>query len=441
MLEWTTDVAVLGGGPAGVAAAISAREEGARVMLVEKYGFMGGMATAGMLGSLCGFYGLNANGKFAVVGGVARRLLDRLEEMGGLGEDILIMGKTYVMPYDIQSFKFVCDDWIEETGIDLILHAWATGVTAENGMVREVFVQTKEGPGKLRAKVFIDATGDGDIAAAAGAPFVLDPRELQLPSTLFTVANVDQEKAASVDGKTWAALVEEARSRGYRLPRISGTLRNLKHKGYYRLNVTLISNDEGVINGIDHRDLTFAEIEGRKQVREYFRFLKSHVPGFENCFIAEVAPQVGIRETRKIKGEYVLTEEDIMQNFLPEDVIALNAWPLEQHTGDSVTRWAFIPDPGYHGIPFRCLQPIGLNNVLVAGRCISATHDAQSAVRVIGPAMAMGEAAGVAAAQIVRDSITDSRALDISVLQNRLVDRKAILGIGEDNHPAYAGQR
>ncbi|MBP1933262.1 FAD-dependent oxidoreductase [Ammoniphilus resinae] len=429
MLEWTTDVAVLGGGPAGIAAAISAKQEGADVILIEKYGFLGGMATAGMLGSICGFYGKNDKGKFSVVGGIGSKLLDRLSSLNGLGQDIHILGKTYVIPYDIQAFKFVCDDWVEETGIQLILHAWAVDVDSQNGEVREVHVQTKEGLGILRAKVFIDATGDGDIAAAAGAEYTLDPHQLQLPSTLFTVANVNQEKAEKVDSAQWASLVQLAKSKGYRLPRVSGTVRNLPYKGLFRLNVTMISNALGVLNGVNHQDLTFAEIEGRKQVREYFKFMKEYVPGFEDSFIAEVAPQVGIRETRKILGEYVLTEEDIFRNIQPHDVIALNAWPLEQHTGEPVTKWEFIPGSGHHGIPFRCLQPVNINNVMVVGRCISATHQAQSSVRVMGPAMAMGEAGGVAAALMVKKHLNNSRDIELTDLQETLVHRGAILSL------------
>jgi glycine/D-amino acid oxidase-like deaminating enzyme len=423
----TTDVVVLGGGPSGVAAALAAKEEGANVILVERYGFLGGMATAGLLGCICGFYGKKDDKRFSVVGGIPQRFLERLKELQGMNEIIEIKGKTYAIPYDIQAFKFVCDDLLEENGVDVILHAWATSVDVSEGTINKVSIQTKQGQVVIHAKVFIDTTGDGDIAAAAGAQYSLIPSELQLPSTLFTVANVDSAMAARIEGNQLQSLILTANQKGFNLPRISGSLRNLNYEGLFRLNITLISGKQGYVNGVDYKDLSSAEVEGRKQVREYFRFLKEYVPGFERSYIAEIAPQVGIRETRKIYGEYTLNVEDIMTNNVPQDVIALNAWPLEEHTGGPTTQWTFIPEAGFHGIPFRSLQPKGLKNLLIAGRCISATHEAQSSIRVMGPAMAMGEASGVAAAAMVKNNLIDSRDIHISKLQEMLVRRNAVL--------------
>lgn len=423
------DVAVIGGGPAGVAAALAAREQGRKVALVERYGFMGGMATAGMLGSMCGFYGKIGGSPTMLVGGIAARFCERLREMGGLGPLIEIYGQTYVIPYDIQAFKFVCDDLIEESGVELILHALATETVTEDGSLREVVLETKGGKLRLQAEHFVDTTGDGDVAAAAGAPYDLNEERLQFPSTLFTVAGADLQQAAQITSEKWAELVEQARERGFRLPRLTGALRNLPGSGLFRLNVTLISRDGKAPNGVDAEDLTYAELEGRRQVREYFRFLKEFVPGFADSYIAEIAPQVGIRETRKITGEYVLQEEDIMNNALPPDTIALNGWPLEIHGRSDRTLWQFIPGKGYHGIPFRCLQPLGLKNVLVAGRCLSATSGAQSAVRVMGPAMATGEAAGTAAALAAAAGLDDSRKLPVDQLLRALDERGAVLSL------------
>jgi hypothetical protein len=423
------DVAVIGGGPAGVAAALAAREQGRKVALIERYGFMGGMATAGMIGSMCGFYGKIDGAPTMLVGGIAARFCERMRETGGLGPLIEIYGQTYVVPYDIQAFKFVCDDMIAESGVELILHALAMETVTEDGSLREVVLATKGGKLRLQAEFFVDTTGDGDVAAAAGAPYDLNAERLQFPSTLFTVANADLKQAAQITPEKWVELVEMARERGFRLPRLTGSLRNLPGNGLFRLNVTLISRDGKALNGVDAEDLTFAELEGRRQVREYFRFLKELVPGFADSYIAEIAPQVGIRETRKIAGEYVLQEEDIRMNALPSDTIALNGWPLEIHGESNRTLWEFIPGKGYHGIPFRCLQPLGLKNVLVAGRCLSATSRALSAVRVMGPAMATGEAAGTAAALAVGGGLDDSRNLPIERLLRTLEERGAILSL------------
>jgi hypothetical protein len=421
------DVAVVGGGPAGVAAALAARSEGLRVVLVERYGFMGGMATAGMLGSLCGFYGKIGDGPVMTVGGIPARFVERLERMDGLGPVIEIFGRTYVIPYDIQAFKFVCDDLIAESGVDLILHALATDAVARDGELREVVLAAKGGGRRLKAAYFIDTTGDGDIAAAAGAAYDLNPEKLQFPSMLFTVANADMAQASQVTSADWVKLVEEARSRGFRLPRLTGSLRSLPRKGLFRLNVTLLSREGMALNGVNADDLTYAELEGRRQVREYFRFLQRYVPGFADSYIAEIAPQVGIRETRKIIGEYVLLETDILANALPQDTVALNSWPMEIHGQSDRTEWEFIPGKGYHGIPFRSLQPVGLRNVLVAGRCLSAAPRAQSAVRVMGPAMATGEAAGTAAALAAAGGYRDTRDLPIELLLRKLRERGAVL--------------
>jgi hypothetical protein len=389
------DVVVLGGGPAGIAAAVAAARGGSATLLVERYGFLGGMGTAAGVTNFCGLHA-NVHGDIRqVVHGVADELLARIDRLGGLSEPhSLFKGKIKAQAYDNAAYKIAADELVVASGAKLLFHALAVGVSENN-----LLIETKAGRGAIRARVFIDCSGDGDLAAWAGAPYEKgDGRGNMLyPSTMFRVNGVDAERA----GEAWEDIGELMARSGRRFARKSPIIRPQKHAMEWRVNVTQLSNADGsAIDGTDAGQLTRGELEGRKQVAEFFDFLRTAAPGFENAYLLDIAPQVGIRETRRVTGEYQLTESDVLGCASFEDTIGVNGWPIEAHVpGDVVFRWPDIPGSrGFNHLPYRMLLPLGADNLLVAGRCASMTHAGQSAARVSGACFVMGQAAGTAAA-------------------------------------------
>jgi len=398
------DVLVLGGGPAGIAAAASAAAAGQRTMLVERYGFLGGMGTAAGVTNFCGLHA-NVHGELRrVVHGVADELLQRIAALDGLSEPHAIFGKTLAQAYDVAAYKCAADDLLAARGVSLLFHALAVGVAMRDvSTIDALLVETKSGRGAIRARLFIDASGDGDLAAWAGAPWAKgdDHGRLLYPTLMFRVANVDNGKA----GEAWReveARMSAARQAGrYTFPRKGAILRPMKHDGEWRVNVTQIANRSGTAtDGTDAAQLSAAELTGRRQVRDFFRFLRAEMPGFADAYLLEIAPQVGIRETRRIDGAYRLTADDVLGCASFDDAIGVNAWPLEQHVAGEVL-WSWPPIPqsrGYNQLPWRMLLPQRVQNLLVAGRCASMSSAAQSAARVSGGCFVMGEAAGLGAA-------------------------------------------
>jgi hypothetical protein len=252
------------------------------------------------------------------------------------------------------------------------------------------------------------------------------------PTTMFRVGNVDAEKALAAIGEFKAIdrLMDEAARRGaYRFPCAGAVVRPQKNPTEWRVNVTQIRNRDGrAMDGTDALQLSAGEIEGRRQVREYFRFLTSEVPGFENAHIVEIAPQVGIRETRRIEGAYQLSGEDILGCADFDDAIGVNAWPMELHVEGHI-EWRFFPDGsrGWCALPYRMLVPTTVSNLLVAGRCAAMTHEGQSAARASGACFAMGQAAGTAAALALGAGTTPAD-VDVAALQRRLERDGAFLG-------------
>ena len=399
------DVVVVGGGPAGIAAAVSAARQGAATLLVERYGFLGGMGTAGGVTNFAGLYGRRGGVMQPLVRGVAEELLQRIDALGGLNapQDGL-QGRIRVRSYDIPAYKCAADQLLAAGGAGLLFHAWAAGVAlADDGRIDAVLVETKSGRRALRAREFVDASGDADIAHFAGVPHEVGDGagDALYPSTMFRIGNVDAARAQAAIGEFKAidALMERAADR-YDFPRRGAILRPQRNPGVWRANVTQLRNAAGrAVDATDARQLSAAEVEGRRQIVEYMRFLRAEVPGFEAAEIDEIAPQVGVRETRRIFGAYRLTGEDVLAGATFEDVIGLNAWPVEMHLAGRI-EWAFPRDAdnAYNQLPWRMLVPQGPANLLVAGRCASMEHLGQSAARASGACFVMGQAAGVAAA-------------------------------------------
>jgi glycine/D-amino acid oxidase-like deaminating enzyme len=427
------DVVVLGGGPAGMAAAVAAARRGRSTLLVERYGFLGGMGTAAGVTNFCGLHA-NVHGEIRqVVHGVADDLLGRIDRLGGLNAPHALFGnKIVAQAYDTAAYKIAADDLLLAAGVEILFHAFGAGVVMDGERrVRALLVETKSGRRAVLGRAFVDASGDGDLAAWAGAPWDKgDGRGNMLyPSTMFRINGVDPVRA----GKAWEVipgLMAKAQAEGrHAFPRKGAIVRPQKSGIEWRVNVTQLANRAGqAMDGTDARELSEAEVLGRRQVAGVAGFLRE-VPGFEHSYIVDIAPQVGIRETRRVRGLYELTERDVLDCASFGDTIGVNGWPLEMHVqGDVEFRWPKIPESrGFNHLPYRMIVPAGLDNVWVAGRCASMSHEAQSAARVTGACFVMGQAAGQAA-DLALETGSTAAALDIPALQARLADNGAWLG-------------
>ena len=399
------DLLVVGGGPAGLAAAVSAARQGARTLLVERYGFFGGMGTGGGGTNFAGLFGRREGRMQQLVHGVVDDLLARMAALGGLNapQDGL-QGRIRVQAYDVAAYKCAADGLLQHAGVQMLLHALAVGVLQDAaGRITAVIVETRSGRQAIVAQQVVDCSGDADIAHWAGVPYELGDGagDALYPSTMFRIGQVDAERAHAAIGEFKAidALMERAAAR-YDFPRRGAILRPQRNPSEWRANVTQLRNAQGrAVDATDARQLSAAEIEGRRQIVQYMRFLRAEVPGFENAEIAEIAAQVGVRETRRVLAAYMLSGEDVLGGARFDDAIGLNAWPVEQHLAGRI-EWAFPRDPdnGFNQLPWRMLVPVQVPNLLVAGRCAGMQHLGQSAARASGACFVMGQAAGTAAA-------------------------------------------
>jgi ribulose 1,5-bisphosphate synthetase/thiazole synthase len=426
------DIVVLGGGPAGIAAAVAAARAGRRTLLIERYGFLGGMGTAAGVTNFCGLHA-NVHGEMhRVVQGIASELLARIDRLGGLNAPHLILGKIFAQAYDTAAYKIAADDLLVAHKVDILFHALGAGVVMhDETRIAVLLVETKAGRQAIRADIFIDCSGDGDLAAWAGAPFEVGDREghMLYPSMMFRLNGIDPERAGEA-WKTIPALMEKAEAAGtHQFPRKAAIVRPQRSGIEWRVNFTQLARADGsAINGIEPDDLTRGEIEGRRQAVEAFAFLRT-VPGFEKSYIVDLPPQLGIRETRRLVGGYQLSGEDVLGCASFEDSIGVNGWPIEAHVaGDVIFTFPPIPESrGFNELPYRMLVPEAVDNLLVAGRCASMTHEGQSAARVSGACFAMGEAAGSAAALALSRN-TKPRDIAVETLQQALRQQGAFIG-------------
>jgi glycine/D-amino acid oxidase-like deaminating enzyme len=417
------DVVVVGAGSAGSSAAISAARLGARTLLLDRLPFLGGTSTA----VLDTFYAFYTPGEKArrVVGGIGWEVAERLKAEGMAFERPNTYGAGTGVTYDPEVLKVVWERLAEDAKVNILLHTWATGVELRDRRTVAIRTWNKGGESHIHAGAIIDASGDADLCAMAGVPYE-DARvtpNLQSLSTIFRVANVDVEKASALPKtELWAMMRRAAESGDYSLPRLEGSWHRTPHAGVITVHMTRIPN----VDATDPEQLTRAEIEGRRQVREYHRFLRDKVPGFQRSVLVATSPAIGVRESRRVIGDYRLTRDDVLKARRFPDEVALCGAPIEDHAAGPDTRWTYVPESGVYGIPYRCLLPERVEGMLVAGRCFSATHDAHASARSMATCMAMGQAAGTAAAMSV-SSHTTPRSVDPAALRECLLENQALL--------------
>jgi glycine/D-amino acid oxidase-like deaminating enzyme len=418
-----TDVLVVGGGPAGQAAAVAAARAGAGVTLLERYGYLGGLASGGMvlvLDDMCG------DGEISV-GGLALEIIDRMQRIGACvappledcfrnddavrdrwvrwGFEELYARKkpkpiVYAAVFDPEGWKQVSQEMVLEAGVRLRCHSWFSRAIVEDGAVTGVVVETKAGRQAIRSRIVIDTTGDGDVFGSAGAPGVHGSYIMTL---VHRLADVDTDAALAFERREPAA----AHQLDTEVKQLLGGAWDMwwmmtPRPGVVWCNCPHIPG----YNGLDPEQLTHIEIEGRRRFMKVIEFVRKHYPGFQRAYILDAAPQVGVRQTRLLEGEYVVTKDDIISRRTFPDVVARGR--------DYYT-------------PYRSLIPKGVDGLLVAGRCYAATPDAQRISREIPPVMVMGEAAGTAAA-LSLESGTPPRKVDVATLQKRLVGQGVNLG-------------
>lgn len=424
------DVVVIGGGPAGLLAATAAARAGMSTLLVERYGFLGGAGTMGGLSTFCGLHARVFGEDRLVVHGFVDELLDRLTALDGLNTPHLtIENRIMAVSFDISAYKIAADELVLAAGAELLFHATAVDVVmADETTIDAVVLESKSGRSAVRARFFIDGSGDADIAAWSGAPYERSP-ELLFPSLMFRINGVHPEEAGEA-WKTIRRLMEEAEAAGtHSFPRKKPIVRPQRNPLEWRSNLTQLHNDDGsAVDGTDVRQLTHGEIQGRQQVKETFAFIRERTPGFQDSYVVDIAPQIGIRETRRIVGGYQLTQDDVLGNADFDDTIGVNGWPVEAHVaGDVEFRFAPEGSRGFHQLPYRMIVPQRVGNLLVVGRSASMTQGGQSSGRVTGPCFAMGQAAGTAAALALSGG-TDAAGVDVAALQAQLATDGAYLG-------------
>jgi len=415
----SAEVIVCGGGPAGLCAAVAAAQEGADTLLIERYGFLGGMATAGLINPFMPYY----TGGEQIIEGLFQQIIDRLDAAGGWSHRQDEWARD---AFDPEIMKLVAQDMVEEAGVELRLHTMVVDASSDNGHVRQALLGSKSGLEAAEATIFIDTTGDGDLAARAGVPYEQGRPEdgLSQPMTLmFRMTGVDEERMPSREEIN--RLYDQAKAVGeIDNPRENVLWFYTTRHGDIHFNTTRVVHHDGT----SAADLTAAEMEARRQVQQMVNFLTEKVPGFADAYLSTTGTQIGVRESRRILGEYTLTAEDVLGASKFADGIARGCYDIDIHNPSGTgTVIKSLPAGESYDIPYRCLCPRGFDNLLVAGRPISATHQAHSSLRVMPIAAAVGEAAGTAAAMCIaqEQSVT---AVDVAKLRERLRRRGANIG-------------
>src|SRR3954469_15719420 len=437
------DVLVVGGGPAGLTSALAAAEDGLKVGLIESRSFLGGNMTIGL--PVLGFLGQKGN---QIINGLPQKFIDRLKARKGASEHRpcpLHMGITLVEP---EAVKTVALEMLTEAGVDVTFYTGCAGVVMDGDKIKGVITESKGGREAILGKVVIDCTGDADVAFRAGVPCEKGNAKggMQPPTLMFCLAGVDTEKlrmSIANQSRTYLTdfipaeyfgqnnqfivvglreLIAKARAeRGLKIPNERTIIITGLREGEVWMNMTRVAG----VDGTDTRSLSMGEIEARSQIDDIHTYLREYVPGFEKCYFTKTAPFLGIRETRRIVAHYMMTQEDVLGCRHFDDSIAVASYPIDIHRpGDEGCTLIWCGD--CYDIPYRSLLPQKVENLIVAGRCISTTHEAMGAIRVMATCMAMGEAAGRAAKMAIRAGVRPDN-VDVAALQAELLAKGAYL--------------
>ncbi|ANW68029.1 FAD-dependent oxidoreductase [Mycobacterium sp. djl-10] len=430
------DVVVVGAGAAGVAAATVAAEGGASVLIIEKYGFAGGAAVAGMSGTICGMY-LASDGPAPpeqVVFGFTERFAGELTARGGLTPP-QPYGKTFTSAHDPLVWRETADALLSAAGARILYHTQVIDVLADADRYRGLVVASSAGVAVIHAARIIDASGDGAVIARGGGAYSYgDHGRIQNPTMFFRLGNVDLEKFWAAWGDDtisapWVGeAIEAARAGGQDLPRNKIWIFDTTRPNELLVNATRLTGPDGrMLNVIDPADFTLAEVGGRRQVREYARFLADAVPGCADAFVVDTGVEAGIRQTRTVTGVQTLTDLDVVDGAKRADSICRSPWPIELHDGNRPKLHWLLDD--YYDVPYGTLVPERGENVIVAGRCLSAEHQALASARVTAQCFEYGHAAAVATL-VSLDSGIAYRGLDVRAIQTRMIANGSALESG-----------
>lgn len=438
------DVIVIGGGTAGVIAAIAAARNGARTLIVEKNSYLGGVAAMGIP-----FLGIYDGRDRRVNAGIPQELIERMCREGGCLNGVF--GTTWmdpdyhfsITPYDQECYKYVAQEMVLEAGADILFHTVVSDLCKKDGLIESIELVNKSGKNRYRARIYIDTTGDADVAYLAGVPMV-EKQEKQNASMLFSLIDVDVERVYhSLQNGEGISGWKQWHNRILTGPKLDSSEPGVIHMaGHFdgpdgkpvtftaisiRKNQLDINATRTVgIDGTNADDLSRAEVLERRHVHELVAQLKAHVPGMEHARLMYTAP-IGIRESRNIIGDYQLQKEDVLQGRQFPDSVVRGAYPIDIHDPKGGrTQFQFIRDGGSYSIPYGCFLPRSIENLLVAGRCLSATPEALGTARIMGVVMGQGQAVGTAAALATRSNVS-LRALDIKQLQSQLLADGAML--------------
>ncbi len=427
------DVVVIGGGPAGIAAAVSAARAGCSVALVEKYGFLGGMATAGLVAPFMKTY--TVDGSTQIIKGIFEELICRMEAQNGAihpsrirtGTPLtgfLTFGHDHDTPFDPEVLKRVADEMLAQCRVRVFFHAQFVDAICSGDNLEKIVIADKSGLRAIGGKRFIDCSGDADVAAKCAVNFTVGDGNgtLQPATTMFRVCNVETEKTRRYveehpEDFMFIQLASKAHEAGdFPINRRRAIIFETVNPGIWVVNSTRVQSFDG--SDPDKRSL--AEPEGRRQVYIAFQYLKKYVPGFANAILMDSGAEIGARETRHIEGEYLLTESDIMTGKHFDDCIALSGFPMDIHDNSGKKDQFIQPENvNFYEVPYRCMVPKGKDNLLVAGRPVCATHHAAAAIRVMPTCFAMGQAAGIAASLAIRNTVP-FRDVDAEALREQL---------------------
>ncbi len=446
------DLIICGGGPGGVMAALQAGRLGLKTLLIERHGFLGGMNTAALVGPIMTFHA----GSLQIVRGIPGQIFDDLKARGGTPGHLVdpIWGNTSMTPIDTESYKALLLEEMHRSGVELLLHTLVLGGKREGGEVRSVQVSNKSGIRDYSARFFIDATGDGDLAARLGCEFIMGRTQdhaVQPMTLMFRMHGVNWdtvydsireepsnfylgfplEKYLSLPGRAvsgfFRQVAEGKKDGSFPLDRDRVLFFQGNRKDEATLNTLRING----VNGTSAEDLTRAEFELRRQVPTLVKFLVDRIPGFREAHVTETAAQVGVRETRHVLGDVILRADDIFHQRKFEDVVAHASYPIDIHSPDGSGMKIIDPrkdnPESFYDIPFRSLLPLGTSNLIVTGRCISAEHEASASARISATCMALGQASGAAVGVALESGRENFREIRVDALQRKLREHGAFL--------------